>query len=184
MADKDPRTPQRSSPIDDFARQSSEEGTAEILYLLDHLEELVGTSKRVPFSTKIMVEEDEFLDLIEQLRISIPNEVKQAQRVVKDRERIIAEAQQEASRIVDTARSRAEYLISQDSITNESRVRAEDLLEQIEEKRKREIGEVEVYALEQFNLVEQALRDASEIMGRSIDDILLDLNSARDSIGQ
>ena len=182
--EKEPKPPQRPSPIDDFTRQSSDEGTAEILYLLDHLEELVGTSKRFPFSTKIMVEEDEFLDLIEQLRISIPNEVKQAQRVVKDRERIIAEAQQEAARIVETARSRAEYLISQDTVTNEARVRAEDLLEQIEEKRKREIGEVEVYALEQFNLVEQALQDAADMLGRSVEEIQSDLDKARDSIGQ
>ncbi len=182
--DPDARPPQRQVPIDEFSRQPSDDGTAEILYLLDQLEELVGTSKRVPFSTKIMVEEDLFLDLVEQLRIAIPNEVKQAQRVVRDRERIIAEAQQEAGRIVDTARSRAEHLISQDSITNEARVRAEDLLEQIEEKRKRDKGEIEVYALEQFSIVEQSLRDIAEMLDRSLEEVTSDLNRARDSIGR
>ncbi len=72
------------------------EGTVELLYLLDQLEEMVGVSKRVPFSHRVMVEEDEFAELVEQLRLAIPSEVKQAQRVIRDRERIIAEAQQEA----------------------------------------------------------------------------------------
>ena len=142
------------------------DGTAEILYLLDQLEEMVGISKRVPFSNRVMVEEDQFLDLVEQLRIAIPNEVKQAQRVVKDRERIIAESQMEASRIVETARSWAEYLISEHGVLNEARQRSEELLEQAED-RKCELGQIDVYAMEQFNRIEQAVQDTLEIIENS-----------------
>ena len=88
--------------------------------MLDQLEEMVGVSKRVPFSHRVMVEEDEFAELVEQLRLAIPSEVKQAQRVVRDRERIIAEAQQEAAHIIEAARSRAEYLVSNEGILNEA----------------------------------------------------------------
>jgi hypothetical protein len=160
------------------------DGTAEILYLLDQLEEMVGISKRVPFSNRVMVEEDEFLDLVEQLRIAIPNEVKQAQRVVKDRERIIAESQMEASRIVETARSRAEYLISEHGILNEARQRSEELLEQAEERKKRELGQIDVYAMEQFNRIEQTVQDTLEIIENSMRDMLAELHRARNSVGR
>ena len=160
------------------------DGTAEILYLLDQLEEMVGISKRMPFSNRVMVEEDQFLDLVEQLRIAIPNEVKQAQRVVKDRERIIAESQMEASRIVETARSRAEYLISEHGVLNEARQRGEELLEQAEERKKRELGQIDIYAMEQFNRVEQAVQDTLEIIENSIQQTLTELHHARDSVGR
>jgi hypothetical protein len=160
------------------------DGTAEILYLLDQLEEMVGISKRVPFSNKVMVEEEHFLDLVEQLRIAIPNEVKQAQRVVRDRERIIAESQMEASRIVEAARSRAEYLISEHGVLNEARQRSEELLEQAEERKKRELGEIDIYAMEQFNKVSQAVQDGLDIIERSLHETLSELDRARNSVGR
>ena len=172
-----------TNPAKDIDRTPSD-GTAEILYLLDRLEEMVGISKRVPFSSRVMVEEDEFLDLVDQLRYAIPNEVKQAQRVVRDRERIISESQQEAARIVDAARSRAEYLVSDNGIYKEAKQRGEELLKQIEERRKREMGEVDVYAMEQFNKIEMAIQESLEIMEQSARDISVQLEKARDSIGR
>jgi hypothetical protein len=160
------------------------DGTAEILYLLDQLEDMVGISKRVPFSNKVMVVEDQFLDLVEQLRIAIPNEVKQAQRVVRDRERIIAESQMEAARIVEAARSRAEYLISEHGILNEARQRSEELLQQAEERKKRELGEIDVYAMEQFNRVAQAVQDGLDIVERALQETLDELDRARNSVGR
>jgi F0F1-type ATP synthase membrane subunit b/b' len=160
------------------------DGTVEILYLLDQLEQMVGISKRVPFSNRVMVEEDQFLDLVEQLRIAIPNEVRQAQRVVKDRERIIAEAQMEASRIVETARSRAEYLISEHGVLNEARQRGEELLEQAEERKKRELGQIDIYAMEQFNRIEQAVQDTLAIIENSMQETLDELHRARNSVGR
>lgn len=164
--------------------QFPEQSGVDILYLLDRLEEMVGVSKRVPFSNRVMVEEDEFLDLVEQLRIAIPNEVKQAQRVVKDRERIIAEAQQEALRIVETARTRAEYLVSENGILNEARQRSEELLRQAEDRKKREMGQIDVYAMEQFNRIEQSLRDGLEIIDTAVQETVTELQKARNAIGQ
>jgi vacuolar-type H+-ATPase subunit H len=164
--------------------QFPEQGGVDILYLLDRLEEMVGVSKRVPFSHRVMVEEDEFLDLVEQLRIAIPNEVKQAQRVVRDRERVISEAQLEATRIVETARTRAEYLVSQQGILNEARQRSEELLRQAEERKKREMGQIDVYAMEQFNRIEQSLREGLEIIDNAVQETVTELQKARNAIGQ
>lgn len=159
------------------------EGTVEILYLLDRLEEMVSISKRVPFSHRIMVEEDEFTELVEQLRLAIPTEVRQAQRVVRDRERIIAEAQQEAAQIIEAARSRAEYLVSKEGILNEAKQRSEEILRAAEEKRRRDMGEIDVYAMQQFNRIEQALREGLELIDNAVQETVAELERARNSIG-
>ena len=77
--------------------------SVDIFYLLDRLEELVSLGKRVPFYGKVMVEENEFLALVDQLRIAVPNEIKQAQRVIRERQTIIAESHEEAARILDVS---------------------------------------------------------------------------------
>lgn len=182
MQMENPRQPKPTESFD--VEPHPEEGTAEILYVLDQLEDMVGVSKRVPFSNKVMVEEEHFLDLVEQLRIAIPNEVRQAQRVVRDRERIIAEAQQEAARIIDASRSRAEYLISEHGVLNEARQRAEQLLEQAEERKKRELGEIDVYAMEQFNNASQAIQDGLNIIERALHQTLSEIDQAKDSVGR
>lgn len=162
----------------------NEDGTVDILYLVDRLEELVGVGKRVPFSGRVMVEEEQFLALVDQLRIAVPNEIKQAQRVIREREHIIAEAQEEASRILDAARKRAEYFVSQEGILNEARQQAEAILAQAEEKRKRALGEIDVYAIDQFNRVEDALREGLAIIDRAVRETVQSLNEARDSVGK
>src|SRR4051794_37963357 len=93
-----------ADPIDDKA--------VDIFYLLDSLEELVSIGKRFPFSGKVMVDENQFLGLVDQLRIAVPNEIKQAQRVIRERQAIIEEAHSEAVRIGDTARKQADYFVS------------------------------------------------------------------------
>jgi hypothetical protein len=131
-----------------------------------------------------MVEEEQFLALVDQLRIAVPNEIKQAQRVIRERENIIAEAQDEASRILDAARKRAEYFVSQEGILNEARQQAEGILAQAEEKRKRALGEIDVYAIDQFNQVEDALREGLAIIDKAVRETVQSLNDARDSVGK
>jgi F0F1-type ATP synthase membrane subunit b/b' len=162
----------------------TEDGTVDILYLVDRLEELVGVGKRVPFSGRVMVEEEQFLALIDQLRIAVPNEIKQAQRVIRERERIVGEAQDTAGRIIDTAKKRAEYFVSKEGILNESRQQAEQILAQAEEKRKRNLGEIDVYAIDQFNKVEDALRDGLSLIDRAVRETVQALNEARDNVGK
>lgn len=172
---------QNSAPPEPEHRAS--EGTVEILYLLDQLEDMVGISKRVPFSHRVMVEEDDFVELVEQLRLAIPSEVRQAQRVVRDREKIIAEAQQEAAHIIEAARSRAEYLVSNEGVFNEAKQRSEEILRLAEERRKRQMGEIDVYAMEQFNRIEQSLREGLELIDGAVQETVTHLQRARDSIG-
>jgi hypothetical protein len=164
--------------------EPADDGTVDILYLVDRLEELVGIGKRVPFSGRVMVEEEQFLALVDQLRIAVPNEIKQAQRVIRERERIVAEAQDEASRILETARKRAEYFVSEQGILHEARQQSEDLFRQVEERKKRSKGEIDVYALQQFTKVEEAMREGLEIIDGAVRDTVGTLERAKGAIGQ
>ena len=88
---------------------AADEPPVDVIDLLDRLEELVGTGRRVPLSTRVIVEEDEFLAILDQIRAAVPREIRDAQRVVEERSEIIISAQQEAAKILDMARSQAEY---------------------------------------------------------------------------
>ena len=162
----------------------NEDGTVDILYLVDRLEELVGIGKRVPFSGRVMVEEEQFLALVDQLRIAVPNEIKQAQRVIRERERIIGESHEEAAKILDNARKRAEYYVSQEGILNEAKQQGEEILRVADERRKRSLGEIDVYAVEQINRVEDALREGLSIIDNAVRETAEALNRARDAVGK
>jgi|SRR5450830_1095050 len=88
----------------------------DILYLLDRLETVLTSGSRVPFTGKTVVDEHECLDIIDQLRVAVPDEVKQAKRLHGDRDRIIQEAEERASRIVAHAQEQASNLADQHEI--------------------------------------------------------------------
>jgi vacuolar-type H+-ATPase subunit H len=160
------------------------DGTVDILYLVDRLEELVGIGKRVPFSGRVMVEEEEFLALVDQLRVTVPNEIKQAQRIIKEREAILGRAQEEATKILDTARQQAEYIVSQQGVLNEARQRGEELLRQVEAEHKRSIGQIDVYALQQFARVEEALQEGLNVVMDALRETRETIEQAKRHVGQ
>jgi hypothetical protein len=194
---RDPLYKRRSPAVEPFADdglspggelyESSEaldDTSVDLFYLLDRLEELVSLGKRVPFYGKVMVEENEFLALVDQLRIAVPNEVKQAQRVIRERQAIIAESHEEAARILDAARKRAEYFVSQEGILNEARVKGEQILQDAHDKRNRIMGEIDAYALEQFDRVEEAMRNGLSLIDESLEDTVALMREARQNVGK
>lgn len=160
------------------------DGTVDILYLVDRLEELVGVGKRVPFSGRVMVEEEEFLALVDQLRVTVPNEIKQAQRVIREREAIVGQAQEEAAKILEVARQQAEYIVSQQGVLNEARQRGEELLRQVEEAHRLARGQIDQYALEQFAHVEEAMQDGLNLIMESIRETTATIEQAKRHIGR
>jgi hypothetical protein len=157
---------------DTMNRPANQDGAVDMLYLVDRLEELVSLGKRVPFSTRVMVEEEEFLALVDQLRVAVPNEIKQAQRVIKERERIIGEAQDEAAEIVDRAHEQADRLVSQSALLADAKQRGEEILRRAEEEQQRTKGELDVYVMQQAQLVEDSIQRAIAVMQDAADESL------------
>ena len=102
----------------------------DILQLIDRLEELFNDAKAVPFTHNVVVDEDKMLELIDQMRIAIPEEVKKAQQVVAQRERVMAQAQEEANRRLEIARDKADQMVQKDMIAQEAQRRADQILAQ------------------------------------------------------
>jgi len=78
----------------------------DILHLVDRLEELFNESKPIWFTHSVIVDEDRMLDLIDQMRVTIPEEIKKSQQLLAQRDRILAQAQEEASRTIALAREK------------------------------------------------------------------------------
>lgn len=102
----------------------------DILHLIDRLEELLNESRPLPFTHNVIVDEDRMLDLIDQMRVTIPEEVKKAQQQIAQRDRIIAQAQEEANRTLAIAREKSDQLVERDAIVEAAKVQAEQIIAQ------------------------------------------------------
>jgi len=89
----------------------------DIIFLLERLESQIATGTGVPATRKVLVDRDAILDLIDQLRVAIPEEVQAAKRINAEGERIIEQAHEEATRIASRAQEQAAFLISERGLT-------------------------------------------------------------------
>ena len=82
----------------------------DVLVLIDKLDDLIHNAKPVPLTDQVSVDKEEIYDLLDQMRATIPEEIKQARWIVKERQEMLAEAKREAERaaedIIEDARSR------------------------------------------------------------------------------
>lgn len=102
----------------------------DILQLVDRLEELFNQSRPIWFSHSVIVDEDKFLDIIDQMRITVPEEVKKAKQLYSQKDRILAQAQEEAKRTIDQARQKAIELVEKEALVEDAQRRASQILEQ------------------------------------------------------
>ena len=102
----------------------------DILHLVDRLEELINSSRSVPFTHTIMVDEDRVLELIDQMRVSIPEEVKKAKKILGESERIKADAKEEAERTLGAAREQSAVLVEREPLIAATQTRADQILQQ------------------------------------------------------
>ena len=96
----------------------------DVLYLVDRLEALLNKGWRVPMSAKTMIDEDEFLDIVDQMRIAFPEEIKQAKKIVLERDRIVAQAQEEAKHMIEMAKEDAARLTNEHAVTKSAQLQA------------------------------------------------------------
>ncbi len=111
-------------PGDDFSRM--EQG---ILDLVQRLEDLVADSHRVPLTNKVLVDEQELYGLLDELRRVLPEELAQARFIVRDRDRILAEARETAERLVSQGREEGARLAGEAEVMRLAQAEAEEILE-------------------------------------------------------
>jgi cell division septum initiation protein DivIVA len=110
----------------------------DVLVLIDKLDQLVHDAKAVPLTDQVRIDREEIWEILDQMRATIPEEIKQARWLVKERQEIIGEAKRESERIIGEARQLAAHEASQQEIVRLAERQAHQLLENARQ-REREV---------------------------------------------
>ncbi len=131
----------------------------DIFKILDQLEDFIEKGSRVPFSGKVILNEDRLFDFVDQIRGAIPYEIKQAQQIIIDKEKFIADSKDEASKMMEDARREVERRAEESEIVQQARIYAEELVlrEQISAQQLKE--EAAVYASNVLGGLEETLHN-------------------------
>lgn len=99
-----------------------------VLELLDEIEEIVDTSSGFPLTGKILVDAEEILEIVKEIRVELPDEIQQAQWIKDERQRILDEAKKEYESVIKDAKMQAEALVENDDITVKAKIRADEIM--------------------------------------------------------
>jgi cell division septum initiation protein DivIVA len=99
----------------------------DILMLVDRLEAVINGGWRPPMTDKVMIDEREALDVLDLMRTAIPEEIKQSRRVNQDRERLIADAQTDAGRLMAQAQEQLDVLVNGEAVVQHAQQRAQEI---------------------------------------------------------
>jgi len=98
--------------------------------LIERLEALVANGRRLPFSENVVVNQNDALEWIDQLRVTIPEEIKSARRVTNEVERLLEQAREEAEQILARAQEQATYLIEERELTRQAEELSHEIVRQ------------------------------------------------------
>lgn len=129
----------------------------DIQHLVDRLEQVLSESRRLPLTALLLVDEDQLFNIVDQLRVAIPEEVKRANRVEAEKERILAQAKEEAERIRQLAKQEAAELVRRDSVTAASEQRARNIMERAQREADILRHDADAYVLEVLGKLEEDL---------------------------
>lgn len=105
----------------------------DIIFLVERLEALVASGKKVPLTNTVVLDQSGILDLVDQLRVAVPDEVRQARRVTEEAGRIVEKAREEAEAILDRAREQAAFLTEERELVKGAELRAREILDRANE---------------------------------------------------
>ena len=138
---------------------------------IEQLEALINEAKSMPLSSSVLVNKDELLDVIKQMRESIPEEVKQARWVVKDREDLLLKARDKADEILAEARAEQERMLSKEGVVQAAQEEADRVLTVAHEEAQAAQLEAEDYVdakLAQFEIVLKKVVENMEKVSRAM----------------
>jgi hypothetical protein len=129
----------------------------DILQLVDRLEELFNNSKPIPLTHSVVVDENSFMDIIDQMRISIPDDIKKAQQVLAQKDRILAQAQEEANRTIGMAREKSEKMVEKSDIYQSAQAKVDQIAEQARKEAAQTQLDADRYVVESLTKLEAEL---------------------------
>lgn len=141
----------------------------DIQFLVERLESLIVNARKVPMTANVMIEQAAVLDLIDQLRLAIPEEVKQARRLNQDSERVVGRAREEAEQIIAAAQEQAALLLQDQSILREAEAKAQETGDRATAKAEETMRGADQYAADVLVRLESDLVKTLSIIKKSLE---------------
>jgi cell division septum initiation protein DivIVA len=145
--------------------------TIDISYLIDRLETLLNKSRRIPVTSGVIMNRDECLEIIDQMRISIPQEIEEARHIKEEGERMTTLAQEEAKRVIDQAQERADQVLDERGLLEEAKERSAGIIADAQRQAEETMRGADEYAInvlghleDQLIAVQTTIRNGLEIL--------------------
>lgn len=134
----------------------------EVLRLLEEMEDILEASSGI--GKRIFVNKAELLEIIKEVRIKLPDEIKTAQWIKDEKQRILTEAKNDAHGLMEDAEARVKELVEKDQITREAEARAEAILQEAQDAAEDILYQTYEYTDEMLSSVEAKLQQMNEVL--------------------
>lgn len=138
------------------------------LELLDELEDIIDKGASVPFSGRCLLEKDELLDVLQEIRLKLPDDLKQAKWIKEERQRILQEAQNEADGIIKTAEEKIISMVNENEITKKAIVQGNQIIEKARENAKAVEDSAYTYADNLLETIEKVVVSSMKDMEQCV----------------
>lgn len=141
----------------------------DIQFLVERLEALVVSARKVPMTNQVILEQAAILDVIDQLRVAVPEEVRQARKINQEQERVLTRAREEAEQIIGAAQEQAALLLQDQSILRQAEARAQELEDAARAKSDETMRGADQYAADVLVRLESDLDKTLSIIKKSLE---------------
>jgi vacuolar-type H+-ATPase subunit H len=141
----------------------------DIQFLVERLEAMVVNARKLPMTNQVILEQPAVLDLIDQLRVAVPDEVRQARKITQESDRVLSSAREEAEQIIGAAQEQAALLLQDQSIIRQAETRAQELEESARSKSDETMRGADQYASDVLLRLEGDLEKTLSIVKKSLE---------------
>ena len=135
-----------------------------VLKLLEELEQVVDEGRSSPFSNKVQVDKDEIFEIIDEIKMKLPNEIKQSKWVIEERNKILVDAQKEADEMLKEAEVRLSKLVEEHAVTQKAYEQAAEIMDAAKKSaNEMRLGAID-YADDVMGVAEQRLREMQDVI--------------------
>ena len=143
----------------------------EILDILDSLEDGIEKSVTVPFSNKSLMDKDNLLEIIKEVRLRLPDDLKQAAWIKEEKQKILDKASKEAEDILGEADNKINDMVNDHEITKNAYMKANNIIESAQRSAKEIKNGTKQYADQLLNKIEDVLLDTLKVVQKNRDEL-------------
>lgn len=143
----------------------------DILNLLERIEDIIEESSKFPLSNKVMIDKEEVLEVINEIRLKLPDEINRASWVAKERQRILSEAQVEADEIIEKVKNQQKYLVEENEITKQAQKLSNQLIDEAQRKATDMKISAYNYSDEILSKLQDRIREINNIIEKNREDL-------------